>query len=173
MKAQAQIAVAYGLDTASKPNRLYVTIDGVMARELDGWHESKASAMGITHRSTYGNSRGFCMTATRNDAKPGWMGIRSPSKSFLGNQATRGTTRRRTPGPTEAMRGARNCSVLFESHRGATCFKRDRSGNRRSAGVWPPRLGGASVQAQRLAIFDRARDCPRGAWVPKARALRD
>ncbi|HBK61524.1 MAG TPA: hypothetical protein DDZ84_12165, partial [Firmicutes bacterium] len=38
---------------------------------------------------------------------------------------------------------------------------------------WPPRLGGASVQARRLALFDRARDRPRGAWAPKARALRD
>ncbi len=44
MRAQAQIAVAYGLDSASKPNRLYVTIDGVVVRELDGWNETKASA---------------------------------------------------------------------------------------------------------------------------------
>ncbi|HBK61624.1 MAG TPA: hypothetical protein DDZ84_12685, partial [Firmicutes bacterium] len=78
------------LDSASKPNRLYVTIDGVMARDQDGWHESKVSAMGITHRSTYGDSRGFCTMATRNAVKPGWMGSRCPSKSFLGNQGVTG-----------------------------------------------------------------------------------
>ena len=57
MRAQAQIAVAYGLDSASKPNRLYVTIDGVMVRELDGWNETKVSAIGMTQRS---DARGNC-----------------------------------------------------------------------------------------------------------------
>jgi len=45
LKAQAQITVTDGLDSTSKPNRLYLTIDGVMVRELDGWHETKVSAI--------------------------------------------------------------------------------------------------------------------------------
>jgi len=45
LKEQAQIAVTEGLDSASNPDRLYVTIDGVMVRELDGWHETKVSAI--------------------------------------------------------------------------------------------------------------------------------
>ena len=43
LRAQARIAVTDGLDSTSKPDRLYVTIDGVMVRELDGWHETKVS----------------------------------------------------------------------------------------------------------------------------------
>jgi len=45
LKAQAQIAVTDGLDSTSNPDRLYITIDGVMVRELDGWHETKVSAV--------------------------------------------------------------------------------------------------------------------------------
>jgi len=45
LRAQARIAVTDGLESASKPDRLYVTIDGVMVRELDGWHETKVSAV--------------------------------------------------------------------------------------------------------------------------------
>lgn len=45
LKEQAQIAVTDGLDSTSNPDRLYITIDGVMVRELDGWHETKVSAI--------------------------------------------------------------------------------------------------------------------------------
>lgn len=45
LKAQAQTAVTDGLDSTSNPNRLYITIDGGMVRELDGWHETKVSAI--------------------------------------------------------------------------------------------------------------------------------
>ena len=77
MRAQAQIAVAYGLDSASKPNRLYVTIDGVMAKELDWWYESKVSAMGITHRS---DARGVQLRSV----------VRKPPRDRSGNRRSAG-----------------------------------------------------------------------------------
>lgn len=45
LKAQAEIAITDGLSSDSKPERLYITIDGVMVHEEDGWHETKVSAI--------------------------------------------------------------------------------------------------------------------------------
>ena len=42
---RAKAAMKDGIDTTSRPERLYIAIDGVMIREQDGWHEAKTAAV--------------------------------------------------------------------------------------------------------------------------------
>ncbi|HHV63296.1 MAG TPA: ISKra4 family transposase [Firmicutes bacterium] len=56
LEIRAEVAMKDGIDSDSRPERLYVAIDGVMLQDRDGWHEVEVGSVYDTVKVT--NARG-------------------------------------------------------------------------------------------------------------------